>query len=276
MPDPSTGGRGVPTGRPHEAAGGRGIRVLLVDDQALIRLGFRMVLEGETDLEVVGEAEDGDAAVALALALAPDVVIMDVRMPGTDGIAATARIVERAPGVRVLIVTTFDLDEYAFAGLRAGASGFLLKNAPPPELVRAIRTVAAGDAIVEPRITRRLLDLFGDRLPAAYDGTKRPTATDAAAATTARTEPRRDPRSDPRLASLTEREAEVFTAIARGMSNAEISSAFYLSESTVKTHVGRILMKLGLRDRIHAVVLGYETGVVTPGAGGDSGGRPRT
>ena len=265
MPDPTR----VGPGSPDEAAGGRGIRVLLVDDQPLIRLGFRMVLEGEPDLEVVGEADDGDAAVAIASELAPDVVIMDVRMPGTDGIAATARIVERAPGVRVLIVTTFDLDEYAFAGLRAGASGFLLKNAPPAELVRAIRTVAAGDAIVEPRITRRLLDLFGDRLPTADDGTT-PTATDAAtdaaAATTARTHVPRDPRSVPRLASLTEREAEVFTAIARGMSNAEISSALYLSESTVKTHVGRILMKLGLRDRIHAVVLGYETGVVTPGA----------
>jgi len=255
-----------------EAAGDRGIRVLLVDDQPLIRLGFRMVLEGEPDLEVVGEADEGAAAVAVAVELAPDVVIMDVRMPGTDGIAATARIVERAPGVRVLIVTTFDLDEYAFAGLRAGASGFLLKNAPPSELVHAIRTVAAGDAIVEPRVTRRLLDLFGDRLPAADDGTTPPTvpdvATDGTATTTARSDGPRDPRSVPRLASLTEREAEVFTAIARGMSNAEISSAFYLSESTVKTHVGRILMKLGLRDRIHAVVLGYETGVVIPGAPG--------
>ena len=256
---------------PDATTAGRGIRVLLVDDQPLIRLGFRMVLEGEPDLEVVGEAEDGAAAVALALELAPDVVIMDVRMPGTDGIAATASIVERAPGARVLIVTTFDLDEYAFAGLRAGASGFLLKNAPPAELVRAIRTVAAGDAIVEPRITRRLLELFGDRLPASDDATRRTAtdaATDAQAAGPARTEPGRDPSSDPRLASLTERETEVFTAIARGMSNAEISAAFYLSESTVKTHVGRILMKLGLRDRIHAVVLGYETGVVTPGAPG--------
>jgi DNA-binding NarL/FixJ family response regulator len=277
MPDATTGGSGIPAGMADDTAG-RGIRVLLVDDQPLIRLGFRMVLEGEPDLEVVGEAEDGDAAVALASELAPDVVIMDVRMPGTDGIAATARIVERTPGVRVLIVTTFDLDEYAFAGLRAGASGFLLKNAPPPELVRAIRTVAAGDAIVEPRITRRLLDLFGDRLPGPDDGAASPrpsvTPTDAANSALRRTGPLRDPRSDPRLASLTEREAEVFTAIARGMSNAEISSAFYVSESTVKTHVGRILMKLGLRDRIHAVVLGYETGVVTPGAPGDSGALP--
>ncbi|TYL50467.1 response regulator transcription factor [Agromyces mariniharenae] len=234
----------------------RGIRVLLVDDQPLIRLGFRMVLEGEPDLTVVGEADDGAAAIARTGELAPDVVVMDVRMPGMDGIAATERIVATSPGARVLIVTTFDLDEYAFAGLRAGASGFLLKNAPPAELVHAIRTVAAGDAIVEPRVTRRLLDLFGGQLPA--DGAVAPASAEPA--------PARDPLDDPRLASLTEREAEVFTAIARGMSNAEISSALYLSESTVKTHVGRILMKLGLRDRIHAVVLGYETGVVRPGA----------
>ncbi|MFE6256009.1 response regulator [Agromyces sp. NPDC057865] len=237
-----------------DEAPGRGIRLLLVDDQPLIRLGFRMVLEGEADLVVVGEADDGAAAIARTGELAPDVVVMDVRMPGMDGIAATERIVATSPGTRVLIVTTFDLDEYAFAGLRAGASGFLLKNAPPAELVHAIRTVAAGDAIVEPRVTRRLLDLFGAQLPA--DGAVAPAEPVAV----------RDPLDDPRLASLTEREAEVFTAIARGMSNAEISSAFYLSESTVKTHVGRVLMKLGLRDRIHAVVLGYETGVVRPGA----------
>ncbi len=243
----------------------RGIRVLLVDDQALIRLGFRMVLESEPDLEVVGEAEDGAQAVALATELAPDVVIMDVRMPGMDGITATGRIVTGAPRTRVLIVTTFDLDEYAFAGLRAGASGFMLKNAPPAELVGAIRTVAAGDAIVEPRVTRRLLDLFGAQLPA--DGSAAPAqrqvAMDAHAA--------RVGRDDPRLASLTERETDVFTAIARGMSNAEISSALYMAESTVKTHVSRILMKLGLRDRVHAVMLGYETGVVAPGAPGGAG-----
>lgn len=260
MADASLGG----SGERRAEATGRGIRVLLVDDQSLIRLGVRMVLENEPDLEVVGEADDGAGAVALATELEPDVVVMDVRMPGMDGIAATERIVERLPGVRVLIVTTYDLDEYAFAGLRAGASGFLLKNARPAELLQAIRTVAAGDAIVEPRITRRLLDLFGPQLPGAgVDALPsqpvRPGATDAAEAPTV------DPRTDPRLASLTDREAEVFTAIARGMSNAEISAAFYLSESTVKTHVGRILMKLGLRDRIHAVVLGYETGVVRPG-----------
>jgi DNA-binding NarL/FixJ family response regulator len=252
-------------GEPGATAPGRGIRVLLVDDQSLIRLGFRMVLENEPELEVVGEADDGAAAVSLATELDPDVVVMDVRMPGMDGIAATERIAERLPRVRVLIVTTYDLDEYAFAGLRAGASGFLLKNARPAELVQAIRTVAAGDAIVEPRITRRLLDLFGPQLPvvgadAATTPSVRPGAAGAAASASGG-----EPRSDPRLASLTDREAEVFTAIARGMSNAEISAALYLSESTVKTHVGRILMKLGLRDRIHAVVLGYETGVVRPG-----------
>jgi DNA-binding NarL/FixJ family response regulator len=265
MADAVAGDPGSPGGTP-----ARGIRVLLVDDQSLIRMGFRMVLENEADLEVVGEADDGAGAVALATELEPDVVIMDVRMPGMDGIAATERIAERLPGVRVLIVTTYDLDEYAFAGLRAGASGFLLKNARPADLVRAIHTVAAGDAIVEPRITRRLLDLFGGQLPGAGEsGTSQPDGWDRAP--DAATAPARaDPRTDPRLASLTDREAEVFTAIARGMSNAEISATLYLSESTVKTHVGHILMKLGLRDRIHAVVLGYETGVVRPGesAGG--------
>lgn len=265
MADAAAGGPGGQGGTP-----ARGIRVLLVDDQSLIRMGIRMVLENEADLEVVGEADDGAGAVALATELEPDVVIMDVRMPGMDGIAATERIAERLPGVRVLIVTTYDLDEYAFAGLRAGASGFLLKNARPADLVRAIRTVAAGDAIVEPRITRRLLDLFGGQLPGAgASGTSQQDAWDQASDPAA-SPARADPRSDPRLASLTDREAEVFTAIARGMSNAEISAALYLSESTVKTHVGHILMKLGLRDRIHAVVLGYEMGVVRPGesAGG--------
>jgi DNA-binding NarL/FixJ family response regulator len=266
-------GRGARRG--DEQASPRGIRVLLVDDQSLIRMGFRMVLESEDELVVVGEADDGAEAVALATELRPDVVIMDVRMPGMDGITATERIAELLPGVRVLIVTTYDLDEYAFAGLRAGASGFLLKNARPAELVRAVRTVAAGDAIVEPRVTRRLLDLFGAQLPAggtaASAGPGSVGASDASTATATATPPVADPFGDPRLASLTEREAEVFTAIARGMSNAEISAAFYLSESTVKTHVGRILLKLGLRDRIHAVVLGYETGVVTPGEHGEHG-----
>lgn len=255
----------VGTGERGSDAPRRGIRVLLVDDQSLIRLGFRMVLENEPDLEVVGEADDGEGAVALATELEPDVVVMDVRMPGMDGIAATERIAERLPGVRVLIVTTYDLDEYAFAGLRAGASGFLLKNARPAELLQAIRTVAAGDAIVEPRITRRLLDLFGPQLPGAGADAASPPPVGQAATDAVAAAPGADPRAHPRLASLTDREAEVFTAIARGMSNAEISAALYLSESTVKTHVGRILMKLGLRDRIHAVVLGYETGLVRPG-----------
>jgi DNA-binding NarL/FixJ family response regulator len=243
-----------------ERAPARDVRVLLVDDQPLIRLGFRMVLEGEPGIAVVGEADDGVEAVELAATLQPDVVVMDVRMPRLDGIAATRRIAERLPEVRVLILTTFDLDEYAFAGLRAGASGFLLKNARPADLVRAIRTVAGGDAIVEPRVTRRLLDLFGAQLP-ANDGepVRRPAepAEGAAGAVPGG--------SDPRLAALTDRELEVFAAIARGLSNAEISTALYLSESTVKTHVGHILMKLGVRDRVHAVMLGYETGVVVPG-----------
>lgn len=230
------------------------IRVLLVDDQPLIRVGFRMVLENEPGVEVVGEADDGVDAVELAATLVPDVVVMDVRMPRMDGIAATERITHRLPGVRVLILTTFDLDEYAFAGLRAGASGFLLKNARPADLVRAIRTVAAGDAIVEPRVTRRLLELFGPQLPGDAEAPPPEAAS-------------RDVARDPRLAPLTERELEVFTAIARGLSNAEISAALYLSESTVKTHVGHILMKLGVRDRVHAVMLGYETGVVVPGRG---------
>jgi DNA-binding NarL/FixJ family response regulator len=227
------------------------LRVLLVDDQPLIRVGFRMVLENEPGFEVVGEADDGVEAIELAAALVPDVVVMDVRMPRMDGIAATERIVQRHPGVHVLILTTFDLDEYAFAGLRAGASGFLLKNARPADLIHAIRTVAAGDAIVEPRVTRRLLDLFGAQLPG--DGSNPPPGTRGGAG------------RDPRLGALTDRELEVFTAIARGLSNAEISAALYLSESTVKTHVGHILLKLGLRDRVHAVMLGYETGVVAPG-----------
>jgi DNA-binding NarL/FixJ family response regulator len=228
------------------------IRVLLVDDQPLIRMGFRMVLESEPGLVVVGEADDGASATRAAGALKPDVVVMDVRMPGMDGIQATAAITERQPQTRVLIVTTYDVDEYAFAGLRAGASGFLLKSARPTELVAAIRTIAQGDAVVEPRVTRRLLELFGGQLPAG-------AAVEAT---------RPGGRQDPRLAALTDRELEVFTAIARGFSNADIGREFHLSESTVKTHVGRILLKLDLRDRVHAVILGYETGIVAPGDAG--------
>ena len=221
------------------------ITVLLVDDQALLRMGLRLVLEAEDDLTVVGEAGDGAVAVAQVSALDPDVVLMDVRMPGTNGIDATAAIVASHPRTKVLILTTFDLDEYAFAALRAGASGFLLKDAPPAELVGAIRTVAGGDAVVSPRVTRRMLELFADRMPAAG-------ATAAS------------PAGDPRMASLTPREAEVLQAVAEGLSNLEIAERLVLSETTVKTHVGRVLGKLGVRDRVQAVVLAYETGVVRP------------
>ena len=215
------------------------IRVLLVDDQSMLRMGFRMVLSAEDGIEVVGEAGDGAAGVSMTRALQPDVVLMDVRMPGVDGIEATRRILAEAPGARVIILTTFDLDEYAFAALRAGASGFLLKDARPAELVAAIRSVAAGDAAVAPRVTRRMLELFAERLP------------DAAEA----------PRDDERLAVLTPREHEIFAALGEGLSNAEIAERFVLSEATVKTHVARVLGKLSLRDRVQAVVLAYETGV---------------
>ena len=219
--------------------------VLLVDDQALLRMGFRLVLEGEADLEVVGEAADGRSAVDQVAALRPDVVLMDVRMPGMNGIDATERIVAEHPGTRVLILTTFDLDEYAFAALRVGASGFLLKDAKPAELVAAIRSVASGDAVVSPRVTRRMLEMFADRLP---DGAASPS--------------RGTPGVDPRLAELTAREREVLEAVAEGLSNAEIAERMFLSEATVKTHVGRILAKLGVRDRVQAVVLCYQAGLV--------------
>ncbi len=217
--------------------------VLLVDDQALLRMGFRLVLEAEADLVVVGEAGDGRVAVEQVAALRPDVVLMDVRMPGMNGIEATERIVADHPGTRVLILTTFDLDEYAFAGLRAGASGFLLKDAGPAELVAAIRSVASGDAVVSPRITRRMLEMFAGRLP-----TPEQAPTDAA--------------EHPRLTELTAREREVLEAVAEGLSNAEIADRMVLSEATVKTHVGRVLAKLGVRDRVQAVVFCYENGVV--------------
>ncbi|MEV5410675.1 response regulator transcription factor [Thermopolyspora sp. NPDC052614] len=223
------------------------IRVLLVDDQPLLRTGFRLILEAEPDVTVVGEAGDGAAAKEQARALLPDVVLMDIRMPGVDGIEATRHIVRDAsPSAhvpRVLVLTTFDLDEYIVEALRAGASGFLLKDVPPDDLVQAIRVVAAGDAIVAPSVTRRLLDKFAARLPSAH---RRPTP--------------------PRLDRLTERELEVLRLIARGMSNAEIAAELVVSETTVKTHVGNVLTKLGLRDRVQAVVLAYETGLVTPGA----------
>lgn len=219
-------------------------RVLLADDQALLRMGFRLVLEAEDDLEVVGEAGDGLEAVRLTAELAPDVVLMDVRMPGLNGIEATERVVASGACTRVLILTTFDLDEYAFAALRAGASGFMLKDARPAELVSAIRAVATGDAVVSPRVTRRMLEMFSDALPAAG---QQPPAPHPAHTL---------------LAQLTAREAEVLGAVAEGLSNHEIALRLYLSEATVKTHVGRILAKLGVRDRVQAVVLAYESGVV--------------
>lgn len=223
------------------------ITVLLVDDEPLLRLGFRLVLESQPDLSVVGEAADGASAVSRTAELDPDVVVMDVRMPGVDGIEATRQIVRSFPRSRVLILTTFDVDEYAFPGLKAGASGFLLKNVPPDDLISAIRAVAGGDAVVAPSVTRRLLDTVADRLPgpAAADGEPHPAA-------------------GPRLDRLTERELQVFEKVAHGLSNAEIAVELVLSEATVKTHVGRILTKLELRDRVQAVVLAYETGLVRP------------
>ena len=217
------------------------ISIMLVDDQALLRVGFRMVLEAEDGFSVVAEAGTGAQAIALAASLNPQVILMDVRMPGVDGIEATRQIMKAQPQTRIIILTTFDLDEYAFGGLRAGASGFLLKNAEPGELIAAIRTVASGEASVSPRVTRRLLDLFGTQLPQAGAG-------DAGTGTA--------------LAALTERETEVFLAIAEGLSNTELAERFFLSESTVKTHVGRILHKLGVRDRVQAVILAYELGLV--------------
>jgi DNA-binding NarL/FixJ family response regulator len=218
------------------------IRVLLVDDQALLRKGFRMILEEEPGIEVVGEASDGDEAIAMTADLQPDVVLMDVRMPGMDGIEATSRIALAGSSARVLILTTFDLDEYAFAGLRAGASGFLLKDVPPAGLVAAIQVVARGDAVVSPRITRKLLDAFAQQLPG--DDVDSDQSTE--------------------LGSLTEREREVLIEMAEGLSNAEIAEHLFVSEATVKSHVGKILTKLGLRDRVQAAVFAFQVGLVKP------------
>ena len=217
--------------------------VLLVDDQPLLRVGFRMVLDSQDDLSVVGEAGNGEEAVRLTAELDPDVVLMDVRMPEMDGIEATRRIVDSGSRSRVLVLTTFDLDEYAFTALRAGASGFLLKDVPPADLLSGIRAVAAGDAVVAPSVTRRLLDTFAHQLPL-------PAAT-------------RAERVAP-LAGLTARELEVLAELARGHSNAEIAAHLVLSEATVKSHVGHILAKLGLRDRVQVVVFAYEIGLVQP------------
>ncbi|HEY3009615.1 MAG TPA: response regulator transcription factor [Micromonosporaceae bacterium] len=219
----------------------RPVRILLADDQPLLRTGFRMVLGAEDDLDIVGEAGDGVEAVDLARRLLPDVVLMDIRMPRMDGVAATTAIVAARLPVRVLILTTFDLDEYVVGALRAGASGFLAKDVPAEDLVAAIRTVARGEAIVAPRILQRLLDRFAASLP--------------------------DPNAAPprALDALTEREREVLVQVARGLSNAEIARTLSVSETTIKTHVGHVLTKLGLRDRVQAVVLAYESGLVRPG-----------
>ena len=216
------------------------IRVLLADDQALVRGGLAMIVDAQPDMEVVAEAADGAAAVDLARRHTPDVVLMDIRMPGVDGIEATRRLVRSGSAACVLMLTTFDLDDYLLDAMRAGAGGFLLKTAPPRQLVAAIRDAVAGDTLVSPSITRRLVEDFVARPRPSSDGL-------------------------PGLADLSAREREVLALVARGLSNAEIASTLIVSEATVKTHVARILMKLGLRDRVQAVVAAYEGGVVRPG-----------
>jgi DNA-binding NarL/FixJ family response regulator len=214
--------------------------VLIVDDQPLQRVGFRMLLNSSPETTVVGEAEHGAEAVRRTAELQPDVVLMDIRMPGMDGIEATRQIVASGGRSRVLVLTTFDLDEYAYGALRAGASGFLLKDARPDELLAGIRAVAGGDAVVAPAMTRRLLEVFTTYLPL------------------------RGPGEDPRLTGLTQREREVLTDIAAGLTNSEIAEDLCLSESTIKTHIGRILAKIGARDRVQAVIFAYDTGLVRP------------
>jgi len=216
------------------------IRVVIVDDQSLVRAGFKMVLAAQDDMSVVGEAGDGAEALRLLAHTPADVVVMDIRMPVMDGVAATRQLCSGTGGPRVLVLTTFDTDADAFAALQAGASGFLLKNVPPEELLSAIRVVALGEAVVAPRITRRLLDRFAGQL------------------TVPSTE-------DNRIGQLTDREREVLLLVAQGLSNAEIAERLFVAETTVKTHVGRILTKLDLRDRVQAVVLAYETGLIRPG-----------
>ena len=217
------------------------IRVAVVDDQTLVRAGFRMICEAEDDLNVVGEAADGADAVAMVARARPDVVLMDIRMPVLDGVEACARLAASHPGTRVLMLTTFDLDDYVFSALQAGASGFLLKDTPPEQLVEAIRVVAKGESLLAPSVTRRLIERF---VRAARPATPAPA---------------------PGLDTLTDRELDVLRLVARGLSNGEIAAALYVGEATVKTHIGRILMKLGVRDRVQAVVVAYESGVVTPG-----------
>jgi DNA-binding NarL/FixJ family response regulator len=216
------------------------IRVLIADDQQLVRAGFQLILSAQSDIEVIGEAETGSEAVERAFATRPDVVLMDIRMPGVDGIEATRRIIARGQSeIRVLILTTYDLDEYVYDALRAGASGFLLKDVPPDQLAAGIRMVCSGDALLAPSVTRRLIEEF----------------------TAARTQPA----SPPGMEQLSPREQEVFLLLTRGWSNQEIADRLVVGETTVKTHVTRILNKLGLRDRVQAVVLAYEAGIVTPG-----------
>ncbi|MEV4537463.1 response regulator transcription factor [Asanoa sp. NPDC049518] len=212
------------------------IRVVVVDDQTLVRTGFRLVLDETDDIEVVGEAADGSSALGVVALTRPDIVLMDVRMPGLDGIETTRRIRSGQHPAKVIILTTFDLDEYVLAGLRAGASGFLLKDALAADLVSAVRVVAAGESVAAPSVTRRLIAHYVSRTPAP-------------------------PVADGRLAALTSREREVLTLVTRGLSNAEIATTLVLSESTVKTHLGRVLSKLDLRDRVQAVILGYECGL---------------
>lgn len=218
------------------------LRVALVDDQAMVRAGFRMILESEPDITVVGEAANGREALELVPRANPDVVLMDVRMPVMDGIEATRAIVGSGAPTRVLMLTTFDLDDYVYAALRAGASGFLLKDAPPEQLINAVRVIAAGDALLAPSVTRLLIE----------EVSRRPAVQPEAVA--------------PGLADLTERELEVLKLMARGLSNGEIATALFLGEATVKTHVGRVLTKLDLRDRVQAVVVAYESGLITPGS----------
>ncbi|HEX4903446.1 MAG TPA: response regulator transcription factor [Acidimicrobiales bacterium] len=219
------------------------VRVVVIDDQELVRTGFRMILDVEEGIEVVGVAGDGNEAVELCRTTGADVALMDIRMPRVGGIEATRRLRDAGLGTKVLVLTTFDLDEYVFDALRAGASGFLLKDAPPDDLVHAVRVIAAGEALLAPSITRRLIERFGE------GGTPVPAPAD-----------------DERLDRLTERERGVLVLMARGLSNTEIAEHLFLGEATVKTHVGRVLMKLDVRDRVQAVVLAYELGVVTPGA----------
>ncbi|MFF0160310.1 response regulator [Streptomyces sp. NPDC005263] len=220
--------------------------VLIADDQPLQRLGFRMLLESQDDMTVLSEATNGSEAVRLAAEFHPDVVLMDVRMPGLDGIEATRRITAVGDRTRVLILTTFDLDEYAYAGLRAGASGFLVKDAQPEDLLSGIRSVATGDAVVAPSLTRRLLDAYAQHLPLPDPHADAPQLP------------------DPRLTALTDREREILTVIGLGWTNTEIAARLHLAESTVKSHVGRVLSKTGSRDRIQAVILAYDTRLVNP------------